>query len=419
MGEAAQGIPAVFLRGLEWSAAPTCARSILRDPERDLFRPAAIDLPLRGAAGGVSEPGEGNPGPESAGLRDAAPETDIAAASISIARRTERVAGSDPPIGSVVALSGGIGGAKLALGLYRVLPPDSLTVIANPGDDFDLMGLRICPDSDTLLYTLAGIADPDTGWGRAGESWGFMQALSELGGEDWFSLGDKDLALHVERTRRLQAGEGLCEITSSFARRLGLRAKIVHACDEPLRTVVRTDKGRLEFQRYFVGEGCAPCVHGFDFEGADEALPTPAALAALASPDLECIVICPSNPFISIDPIFCVPGLRQAIRNAGVPVIGISPIIEGESVKGPTAKMMRELGLCVSNRSIEEHYGDRVDAWIIDSADERDRREFRRPVCVAKIRMRDLADRESLARTTLDFAARIRAERIRAGIHRG
>ena len=307
--------------------------------------------------------------------------------------------------GPAVALSGGIGGAKLALGLYRVLPPDSLTVICNPGDDFDHLGLRICPDADTVLYTLAGVANPETGWGRAGETWIFMRALAELGGETWFRLGDGDLALHVERTRRLAAGEPLSYVTEDVARRFGVRARIVPACDTAVRTIVRTPGGPLPFQHYFVRDRCGPAVTGFDFEGAGDAHPCGVALAALADPSLRCVVVCPSNPFISIDPILAVSGMLEAVRAAAAPVIGVSPIVGGRAVKGPTAKMMRELGLDVSNRAIERHYDGVVDAWIIDSEDAADAAGFDRPVRVAPTLMRTVADKAALARAVLEFAS--------------
>ena len=306
--------------------------------------------------------------------------------------------------GTVVALSGGIGGAKLALGLYRVLPPGTLTVICNPGDDFDHLGLRICPDADTVLYTLAGIANPETGWGRMGETWTFMEALAALGGETWFRLGDGDLALHVERTRRLAHGESWSSICGDIARRLGVHARVVPACDEEVRTVVKTPGGRLAFQHYFVRDRCEPAVTGFEFQGTESARPCGPVLEALADSVLRCVVVCPSNPFISIDPILAVPGMNDVIRAAGVPVIGVSPIIGGCAVKGPTAKMMRELGLEVSNRSIENHYGDVVDAWIIDSADADDVARFVRPVRVAGTLMRTDADKDALARDVLALA---------------
>ena len=307
--------------------------------------------------------------------------------------------------GTVVALSGGIGGAKLALGLYRVLPPGALTVICNPGDDFDHLGLRICPDADTVLYTLAGIVNPETGWGREGETWTFMQVLAALGGETWFQLGDGDLALHVERTRRIAGGEPWSRICEDVARRFGVHACVVPACDAAVRTVVRTPGGRLPFQHYFVRDRCEPVVTGFAFEGAGSARPCDAVLEALAGASLRCVVVCPSNPFISIDPILAVPGMRDAIRAAGVRVVGVSPIIGGDAVKGPTAKMMRELGLDVSNRSIERHYEGVVDAWIIDSADVEDAAGFDCPVRTVPTLMRTDADKAALARHVLELAA--------------
>ena len=310
--------------------------------------------------------------------------------------------------GTVVALSGGIGGAKLALGLYRVLPRESLTVVCNPGDDFDHLGLRVCPDTDTVLYTLAGIANPETGWGRVGETWTFMQALSDLGGETWFRLGDGDLALHVERTHRLARGESWSSISGDIARRLGVHARVVSACDDEMRTVVKTPGGRLAFQHYFVRDRCEPAVTGFEFEGTESARPCGPVLDALADSALRCVVVCPSNPFISIDPILAVPGMSDAIRASGAPVIGVSPIIAGRAVKGPTAKMMGELGLEVSNRAIERHYGDLVDAWIIDSVDAKDAPGFDRPVHVASTLMRTDADKDALARVVLAYAAEVR-----------
>ena len=310
--------------------------------------------------------------------------------------------------GTVVALSGGIGGAKLALGLYRVLVPGALTVICNAGDDFDHLGLRICPDADTVLYTLGGIANPETGWGRTGETWTFMRTLADLGGETWFMLGDGDLALHIERTRRLAHGESWSRIAQDFACHLGVHARVVPVCDEAVRTIVMTPDGCLAFQHYFVRDRCEPVVTGFEFEGAQDARPCSAALEALAATSLRCVVMCPSNPFISIDPILAVPGMRDAIRAVAAPVVGVSPIIGGNAVKGPTAKMMRELGLDVSNRSIERHYEGIVDAWIIDAADAMDAAGFDCPVRVVPTLMRSDADKDALARTVLEFADELR-----------
>ena len=310
----------------------------------------------------------------------------------------------------VVALSGGIGGAKLALGLSRILPGEDLAIIANPGDDFEHLGLTVCPDTDTLLYTLAGLANPETGWGRKGESWSFMAALAELGGETWFRLGDRDLALHVERTRRLGAGESLTRITDAVRRRFAIEARILPASDDPVRTVVETATGELAFQHYFVRDNCEPAVTGFRFEGAADASASPEVQAALADRQLRVIVVCPSNPFISIDPILAVAGLRQAIEAAGAPVIAVSPIVGGEAIKGPTAKMMAELGLPTTAAAVAGHYGGLLDGFVLDSADaaaEGDIRALGLEVLSTDTVMVDLADKEKLAEAVLAFAGRI------------
>jgi LPPG:FO 2-phospho-L-lactate transferase len=306
----------------------------------------------------------------------------------------------------VVALSGGVGGAKLALGLSRVLAPGELLVVANTGDDFEHLGLAVSPDLDTLLYTLAGLDNPETGWGRRGESWTFMAALAALGGETWFQLGDGDLATHVERTRRLRDGERLSAIADDFRRRLGIAARIVPMSDDPVRTRVRTDEGWLDFQDYFVRRHCAPRVREIRFEGAAAARPAAEIMAALADPALRAIVICPSNPFISIEPILALPGVRAALRAAAAPVVAVSPIIGGRAVKGPTAKMMHELGIEVSAAAVAGRYGDLIDAFIIDEADAPAAPGVR---CVAaRTLMLTLADREALARIVLDTADAMR-----------
>jgi LPPG:FO 2-phospho-L-lactate transferase len=305
---------------------------------------------------------------------------------------------------SVIALSGGIGGAKLALGLYRALPPDCLMVVCNTGDDVEHLGLSISPDLDTVLYTLAGIANPGTGWGRANETWSFMQALEHLGGETWFRLGDADLATHVERTRRLAAGESLSAISDDFRRRLGVRARVAPMCDEPVRTMVRIDDGVLPFQRYFVERRCTPKVTGFEFRGAGEARPTPALLEAFGSEQLEAVVICPSNPFISIDPILAVPGMRAAIVACRAPVVAVSPIIGGRAVKGPTAKMMAELGVPTSARAVAEHYGDLLDGFVLDHADADQATEIDLPCLATRTLMVSEDDKRLLAAEVLAFA---------------
>jgi LPPG:FO 2-phospho-L-lactate transferase len=309
----------------------------------------------------------------------------------------------------VLALSGGVGGAKLGLGLSRVLPPGNLTIVANTGDDFDHLGLHISPDLDTLTYVLAGIDNPQTGWGRRDETWSFMAALAEIGGETWFRLGDRDLALHVERTRRLKAGEMLTQITADVTRRLGIASRILPMSDDPVRTRVRTREGLLDFQRYFVELRCVPEVSGFVFEGAERATPQGEVLQALRDPGLHAVVICPSNPFISIDPILAIPGLRAALAATAAPVIAVSPIIAGRAVKGPTAKMMAELGLKVDSLTVAAHYAGLIDGYVMDETDSRVAALLDLPVETTHTLMQSLGDREALARTVLDFADRIAA----------
>jgi LPPG:FO 2-phospho-L-lactate transferase len=308
--------------------------------------------------------------------------------------------------GFVLALSGGVGGAKLALGLYRVLPPGALIVVANTGDDFEHLGLTISPDIDTLLYTLAGLDNPELGWGRRDETWTFMKALGNLGGETWFNLGDGDLAAHVERTRRLAADESLSQITDDFRRRLGITGQLLPMTDDWVRTRLQTADGWLDFQDYFVRRHCEPVVRAIAFAGADEAQPQPAFLTALASRNLRAVVICPSNPFISIDPILSLPGVRGALRACAAPVVAVSPIIGGKAVKGPTAKMMAELGLPVDAAAIARHYGDILDLYIADETDANEVGDLGVPVALARTLMVSLEDREALARVVLEAADR-------------
>jgi LPPG:FO 2-phospho-L-lactate transferase len=307
----------------------------------------------------------------------------------------------------IAAITGGIGGAKLSLGLYRVLPPDSLTLIVNTGDDFEHLGLTICPDLDTTLYTLAGLANPELGWGRRDESWNFMQTLESLGGQTWFRLGDRDLALHVERTRRLRAGESLSAVMALVAGRFGIRATVLPMSDDPVRTRVSTASGELAFQDYFVRLRCAPEVRSLSFEGAAAAAVAPGALAALAAEDLGAIILCPSNPYLSVDPILAVPGMRAALRAGGAPVIAVTPIVGGRAVKGPTAKIMGELALAPSPLTIARHYAGLIDGFVLDRRDAALEGEFALPVHVTDTVMVELSDRERLAREVLGFAARV------------
>lgn len=307
----------------------------------------------------------------------------------------------------VVALCGGVGGAKLALGLSKILPGDDLAVVVNTGDDFRHFGLTVCPDIDTVTYTLAGVVNEETGWGRAGETWRFMDAVRTLGGEDWFNLGDLDLATHAVRTARLDAGERLTTVVSDIARKLGVTADILPVSDDPLRTIVHTDEGALPFQRYFVGRRCGPKVSGIEFDGAAAARLCPEVASALEAPDLDAIVICPSNPYLSIDPMLAVPGLRERIKRSHAPVIAVSPIVGGKAIKGPLAKMMDELGLGVEPQTIADHYGELLDVMIVDQLDWN--RTVRGPrIHYAQTVMRDLEDRVSLAREVLERAMEAR-----------
>jgi LPPG:FO 2-phospho-L-lactate transferase len=306
--------------------------------------------------------------------------------------------------GRVVALSGGIGGAKLALGLQHVLPPGALTVVANTGDDFEHIGLAICPDIDTLLYTLSGRDDAERGWGRAGETWQCMAAIGELGGDTWFRLGDRDLATHLLRTMRLGADESLARITADLASRLGIPGAVLPMSDDPVRTRVRTDAGWLDFQPWFVGQQAVPAVHELAFAGADTARPQPMVLAALA--ETSAVILCPSNPFISIGPMLAMPWLAAALRACPAPVVAVSPIIAGEAVKGPTARMLAGFGHAVSAAGVARHYGALLDGYVVDVRDADAVADLAPlPVRTAPTLMRTLDNRIALARRTLDFAA--------------
>ncbi len=307
----------------------------------------------------------------------------------------------------VVALSGGVGGAKMAVGLLHVVPPEQLTVIVNTGDDFEHLGLSISPDIDTALYSLAGIANPETGWGRRDETWTFMQAMESLGGATWFKLGDGDLALHVERTRQLQSGASLTSVIAEFARRLGIAAQVLPMTDAPVRTRVTTEIGELDFQDYFVRRQCQPRVAALRFAGATAAAPTAQVCAALTDPAVDAIIICPSNPYLSIDPILALPGMRELLRQSAAPVIAISPLVGGAAVKGPTAKIMHELGISVSPLAVAQHYGDLLDGFVLDERDaavESELATLGLPTYVTDTLMKTLADRQRLARVTLDYA---------------
>ena len=312
----------------------------------------------------------------------------------------------------VLALCGGVGGVKLALGLQRVLAPGALTVVVNTGDDFEHLGLAISPDLDTTLYTLAGLANVELGWGRAEESWNFIAELARLGGETWFRLGDKDLAVHVERTARLARGDGLTAIVADFRARLAIASHIVPMSDGRVRTLLETEEGTLEFQRYFVARRCEPAVRAIRYEGAAQAEPPAGLVGDLRTGVYDAVVLCPSNPYLSIDPILAIPGWRAALRATRAPRIAVSPLIGGEAVKGPTAKIMRELALQVSPVTIARHYAPLLDGFVLDQADAALRPLFDLPVHLAPTLMRTAADKERLAQEVLRFAGSlVRGER--------
>ena len=308
----------------------------------------------------------------------------------------------------IAVLSGGVGGDKLVLGLSHAAAPERLVVVANTGDDFHHLGLHIAPDIDSVVYAVADLADQERGWGRAGETWTFMKALVGLGGEAWFNLGDGDLAMHVERTRRLADGETLTEVTAGLCQALGVKIRILPMTDDQVATIVDTPDGPLAFQNYFVRDRCAPKVTGFRFQGIADATPNHSLMHDLASGEIGSVLIAPSNPFVSVDPILGLPGLRAALRSVAGPKLAVSPIVGGEAIKGPAAKMMGELGVPASAAGVARHYAEFIDAMIIDTVDRAQEAEIRAmgmEVLVTQTVMRSLDDRKALADTCLEFIA--------------
>ena len=312
-----------------------------------------------------------------------------------------------------LALSGGVGGAKLALGLSKQLTPDELTIVCNTGDDFDHYGLRVCPDLDTVMYTLAGRNNSQQGWGLADESWRVMNALQELGGETWFRLGDLDIATHLQRGELLRRGMSLSAATRMLCARLGVNYRVLPMSDDPVATVVSTARGELSFQQYFVREQCGPQVSGFAFRGIESAKPQSEFLELLRGETLDAVIICPSNPFVSIDPILQLPGARAALIGCSAPVIAVSPIVGGQAIKGPAAKMLRELKLQSSAFAVAQHYSDILDGFVVDCVDE-DQSDaiaaLDMAVHVAPSIMATLADRIRLAAEVLRFAESLSGE---------
>ena len=312
-----------------------------------------------------------------------------------------------PKNSKVLALCGGVGGAKLALGLTHVLAPEQLTIVVNTGDDFEHFGLLVCPDLDTVTYTLADICNPETGWGRRDETWRCLETLEQLGAETWFRLGDRDLGIHLARRALLEQGHTLTESTALITRRLGIAHSVVPMSDEAVRTMIDTDQGEISFQHYFVRERCQPAVRGIRFSGAADASLSQGFRNALEDPKLAAILICPSNPFVSVAPIRALPGVDDSLRRHKAPVVAVSPIVANKAIKGPTAKMMNELGIELSALGVYHYYGDLLDGFVLD---EQDRRlvnrvaELRQLYCCNTV-MESLDDRIALARECLRFAA--------------
>ncbi len=309
----------------------------------------------------------------------------------------------------IVALAGGVGGAKLAHGLAQNLSPEDLTIIVNTGDDFEHYGLYICPDLDTVCYTLAGLANPETGWGRVNETWNMIENASRLGGPDWFRLGDQDLGTHLERTRRLKEGQTLSQITRDFCKAWGVEQTVLPMSDQPVRTIVETEEDDLAFQEYFVHRRCEPRVKGFRFDGVDRAEPAPGAREALQAADA--IVLCPSNPWVSIDPILQVLTLTATPLPKGdeKPIVAVSPIIGGQTVKGPAAKIYRELGIEPSALAVANHYHDLVTGFVLDQIDKKlkgDIMGLNLHTLVTNTLMTSHDDSSQLAKEVLNFIER-------------
>lgn len=311
---------------------------------------------------------------------------------------------------TTLALAGGVGGAKLAAGLQSTLPLGDLSVVVNTADDFDLWGLHICPDLDTVTYTLADLANPETGWGVRDETFQALDMISTYGEDAWFKLGDRDLATHILRTSRLRSGESLTEVTTALSMALGVPSNILPMCDEPVSTLLDTPDGRLEFQEYFVRRRQRDEVLDVTLRGIESATVPAAVSAAIA--ETEAILLCPSNPVVSIGPVLAVPGMREALAASRAPKVAVSPIVGGRAIKGPADKMMASLGHEVSATGVARMYRGLLDGFVIDHEDESERQEIEAlgmSVLVTEAVMRDTPDRSRLAREVLSFASNLAA----------
>ena len=313
---------------------------------------------------------------------------------------------AQPPL-QVTALAGGIGASKLLLGLASVMPPEDITIIANTGDDIELFGLRISPDIDTVTYTLAGVINEDTGWGLKGDTFECLRWLSRYDEASWFNLGDRDLATHIFRTNQLRSGRSLSEVTDGVRRSLGVRSNILPMTDAYTPTRVVTDEGEMHFQEYFVRRRCEPRVRAIRFANIESAEPAPGVVSAILETDA--VIICPSNPFISIGPILAVPGVRQALRETQATVVAITPIIGGKALKGPAADMLRDLGHEVSAKGVAGLYDDFIDKFLFDEVDSEAEPVIRSldiETSVANTVMNTVEDKQRLARQVLALARR-------------
>lgn len=315
-----------------------------------------------------------------------------------------------PP--KVLALSGGVGGAKLALGLAQVVPADALTVVVNTGDDFEHLGLRVCPDLDTLMYTLSGLANQSLGWGQEDETWQFLDALKRLGGDTWFGLGDRDLATHVHRTALLAQGDSLSSVTAGLMRALGVTTQVVPMTDDPVSTLIHCQNGEtLSFQHYFVRDRCEPLIKGVSFQGIESAQRAPEFERVIAFDELSQIIICPSNPFVSVAPILDLAETWKALKAADCPVVLVSPIVAGMALKGPAAKMMLELKMPSTALAVAQYYAETypglVDGFVLDNADALSAEAVRAlglmPMVTQTV-MKNLDDKQALAEAVLRFS---------------
>ena len=303
----------------------------------------------------------------------------------------------------ILAITGGVGGAKLALGLSKILTPDELLFLVNTGDDFQHLGLEISPDLDSLLYALSGKNNPELGWGRANETWACISELEELGADSWFRLGDRDLALHLLRTQMLNQGATLQNVADRLSKSLGIDHRIAPMSNDKISTTVNTPNGKLAFQEYFVREQCEPAVIDFDFEGIENSKPNPVVMSWLD--ECDGIIICPSNPYVSVDTILSVPKYRDTFQSK--PVIAVSPIVGGLAIKGPAAKMMTELGVPPTPIAVAKHYGSLLSGFVLDQTDHEQAKDIPIPSIVTQTIMLTLLDRIALAEQCVRFLEEI------------